>query len=315
MPTILALLSNPDDEIKLRSDREIKEINKMISNKAVNDFFCTTYQAVTLEELPSILLNNQPDIIHFSGHGNKNSLSFESNQGTIQKVSLHVLKPIFEECGNKIICMFLSACSSHLIAQEMSKIIPYVISFPHEIEDEKAIIFSKVFYEMLVLGQTFVSSYNIAKSILSNEIEEKKRLPLLIENTNLSNHRYTIYNPSVITAQFIINKKGKIEGTDDGYNFNIDVKNLPSNATQIIYEFIDADLDENYRFQNVENLVSGTACKYYVRGNIVIRAWIWIESQRKGFAVYSSLIGALDHFYNKKIPNDLLDTYNIVKSN
>ena len=40
MPKLLALLSNPDNNVKLRMDREIKEINSRISPKVSHDFEC-----------------------------------------------------------------------------------------------------------------------------------------------------------------------------------------------------------------------------------------------------------------------------------
>ncbi len=46
MPKLLAVLSNPDNEAKLRMDWEVKEINGRISHKVSHDFECKQVPAI-----------------------------------------------------------------------------------------------------------------------------------------------------------------------------------------------------------------------------------------------------------------------------
>lgn len=315
MPKILALISNPDNDYKLRADKEVKAINKMISDKANTDFTCTLFQAITIKELPSLLEKNQPDILHFSGHGTENGLIFEDDQGNGVSVNVAALKPILEECCSTLVCLFLSACNSKPLAEKISEIIPYVITFPEKIEDQKATEFSELFYAMLVMGKSFEASFKVAKSVLMVHLaDETSRLPTISINKKLPNFRETIYNPPVLTVEFQdknCNKKGYKEKKN--CVFLADIKNLPEGATQIIYEYLDITVTEEERFECVENLKSGTAVEFSCYGNIVIRAWIWVDNKKSGLAIETPLVIGLHNFYGTTIPKQFETAYQYIK--
>jgi hypothetical protein len=227
MPKLLALLSNPDNEVKLRMDREIKEINSRISHKVSHDFEYKPVPAINIDELPGLLIKEKPDLLHFSGHGKKSQLCFEDKLGKSKDVSSDALQTIFKETGHYVTCLLINACESSKLAERLCEYIPHVIGFPDKIEDELAEIFSKTFYETLSLGHTVASCFEMAKGTIMSNITEAKKLPVLYENRTLKNFGRIIFREPFLIASFELNSNKKPLKSEGMYSFCIDVTNIP----------------------------------------------------------------------------------------
>lgn len=95
---ILILSANPKDTNKLRLDEEVREIQ--VALKRANnrfEFEIVTHSALRVEDLRRALLDYQPAIVHFSGHGSENEgLTLENNSGFSQLVSTESLARLFK---------------------------------------------------------------------------------------------------------------------------------------------------------------------------------------------------------------------------
>jgi hypothetical protein len=308
MPKLLALLSNPDDEVKLRMDRELKEINARLSYKVLHDFDCKQLSAVNVDELPGVLIREKPDLLHFSGHGTKSQLCFEDKMGKSKNVSNEALENIFKETGKYITSLMINACNSATLAQKISVFIPHVIGFPDIIEDEYAEVFSKTFYEVLSLGHNFGSAFELAKATIQSDVDQD-RLPILYENKKLGNFGRTVFRDPYLVASFDENAKGQPIKKGANYYFNVDIRNLPLNTSYIIYEFIDDTIDEEIRFELVEDLGSGTECNRDFYGSVIVRAWLWLGEKKYGLGIDGNLKDCLLTYYDNNIPPKLNDAF------
>lgn len=82
---ILILCANPTDTPQLRLDKEVREIeNALLLAKNRDKFEITAKWAVRVEDLRRALLEVQPTIVHFCGHGEEEGLVFENENGTRQ---------------------------------------------------------------------------------------------------------------------------------------------------------------------------------------------------------------------------------------
>jgi len=67
---ILILSANPKDTNRLRLDEQVREIQAALKRaKNRSEFEILTESAVRVDDLRRALLDNQPTIVHFSGHG------------------------------------------------------------------------------------------------------------------------------------------------------------------------------------------------------------------------------------------------------
>ena len=114
MKKILILSANPKDTTKLRLDEEVREIQKALKQSQNREQFqIVTLLAVRIEDLRRALLEHQPTIVHFSGHGSgTEGLALESNFGEMQLVSTESLARLFGLFQSQIQCVLLNACYS-----------------------------------------------------------------------------------------------------------------------------------------------------------------------------------------------------------
>ena len=97
MTTILLLTANPKNNNHLQLDKEIREIEQAIEHsKFGNQMDFKPRRAVRLRDLLSHLEKEQPDIVHFSGHGNESSeLMLVDEQGNNFPLRKDAIQQIF----------------------------------------------------------------------------------------------------------------------------------------------------------------------------------------------------------------------------
>ncbi len=86
MKTILIFSVNPPGTTRLRLDREVREIQATLKRSKYRDSFqIVTEGAVRVDDLRRALLEYQPAIVHFSGHGvGTEGLVLENDSGQTQ---------------------------------------------------------------------------------------------------------------------------------------------------------------------------------------------------------------------------------------
>lgn len=179
---ILILAANPRDTDPLRLDQEVREIDEGLRRSKYRDRFELVQRwAVRIPDLRRVLLDEEPQIVHFCGHGlkgikgsrEKNRRDFqyegadaseggivlEDEQGhstVVGKAALAELVGILKE---GIECVVLNACYSEVQAETLADHIPYVIGMRKAIGDEAAIEFSTGFYDGIGAGRTVTQAF------------------------------------------------------------------------------------------------------------------------------------------------------------
>lgn len=302
MPKLLALISNPDNAFKLRGDREVKEVINCILAHVPIGFEYEIANQIRSDELPALLKRNNPQLIHFTGHGNENSqLLFENMNGQKTPITDNILDIIFRTSGKNIGCVLLSACNSSAQAKLISKHTSFAIGFPGIIEEELASFFSRSFYESLATGMSIKKAFDFGRSLIEPLIDDEKRLPLLYKKASAPN--LLIFETPRLIARFR-NDKGTIRKNRAGnFNFVLSVDKIPHGITSITYEIIEDDYPEDEKCTHVSNLAAGNSIVKESYGDLVLHTWLWSESKEVGFGFKSTLIAALKEHYGD-IPAD-----------
>jgi len=167
---ILILSSNPKATTPLRLDEEIREIEEGLKlAKKRDQFEIKKLLAVRLRDLRRALLDHEPQIVHFTGHGSKEGLLVEDESGMAKRISSEALSGLFALFSEKIECVILSACLSAPQADAISKHIKYVIGMKEEIDDKAAIEFAVGFYDALGAGRSVEDAFKFGRNaILQN---------------------------------------------------------------------------------------------------------------------------------------------------
>jgi hypothetical protein len=164
---ILILAANPTNTAQLRLDQEVREVSEGLQRAKQRDRFdLQSKWAVRATDLRRAMLDVQPTIVHFSGHGSVEGIVLETPSGQPQIISKEGLTGLFELFSGQIQCVLLNACYSEEQALAISHHVDYVIGMSKEIGDKAAIEFAVGFYDALGAGRSFDDAYRFGRNAI-----------------------------------------------------------------------------------------------------------------------------------------------------
>jgi len=182
--TILYLSANPANTEPLELNKECNKIDEELRYAAGKGIFkLEQYHDISLENLIKQILNYEPHIVHFSGHGSpSSSLIFKNEEnGQIQVVPPNALSKVFKILSKDIPLVFLNACYSEDQAKAIAEHVDCVIGMSRAISDEAARKFSVSFYSSLGFGKSIRDAFDLATVNLELlEIPEESTPKLLV---------------------------------------------------------------------------------------------------------------------------------------
>jgi len=181
---ILILAANPKNTTRLRLDEEVRRIRERIRLSTCREQFNIQQEgAVRLDDLRGALLNHEPQIVHFCGHGEEDGLMLEDEDGTCKLVRPEALANLFELFANKIECIVLNACYSDRQAKAIAAHIQYVIGMSQAIGDKAAVKFAVGFYDGLGAGRSYEIAYQFGRNAIQLEDIPEGATPILWPKT------------------------------------------------------------------------------------------------------------------------------------
>ena len=161
---ILFLTANPSDTAALYLDEELRLISARIRRGEYRKLFdIRLAPAIRATDLPYELMEQTPDIVHFSGHGtDKGELCFV-REGDLQTVAIPAptLARVFRQFRDRVKCVVLNACFSAIQAEAIAESIPFVVGMTRAVPDATAIAFAAGFYEALAFGKSVADAFEL----------------------------------------------------------------------------------------------------------------------------------------------------------
>jgi tetratricopeptide (TPR) repeat protein len=155
MKKILILATNPQSTSRLRLDEEMRAIEESLWRSDGNLFQIEHRWASRLRDVQRALLDINPSIVHFSGHGTGDEgLVFEDEVGSRKLVDGEALAGLFELFAEQVECVVLNGCYSEVQAEAIRQHINYVIGIKKAIGYKVAIEFAVGFYEARGAGRS-----------------------------------------------------------------------------------------------------------------------------------------------------------------
>ncbi|MEM1394356.1 MAG: CHAT domain-containing protein [Cyanobacteria bacterium P01_H01_bin.150] len=210
MKKILIFAANPTDTKKLRLDEEVREIDASLrGGKHREKFQIISKWAVRVEDLRRGLLDYEPQIVHFSGHGSgTQGLAFENNSGQMQLVSAQALAGLFKQFP-EIECVVLNACYSEVQAEAIHQHIDCVIGMNLAIGDNAAIKFAVGFYDGLGAGRDYQESFELGCNAIDLQNIPESQTPQIKIRNNSEGANYQINSNKLSLSQRL--KKESLE--------------------------------------------------------------------------------------------------------
>jgi len=195
---VLFLGANALDTSRLRIPAELRDVKEEIERAANRkDIDFRAELAVRPTDLSRLLLDDRPDIVHFSGHGmelrvhtaatngptrefdapekpdetpeNKpaeSAILLENSAGKAVPVPPDALTSLFGILKSQR-CLVLNACFSSAQAQTIAKHVDCVIGMKRAIGDESAIVFASGFYQALARGSSVKEAFELGKNLIA----------------------------------------------------------------------------------------------------------------------------------------------------
>lgn len=183
---ILIVTANPADTDRLRLDKEVHEIKEGLRRaKHREQFNIVSEWAVSFNDLRRALLDHEPQIVHFSGHGEKNGIILEGELGISVTSTSKAISRLFELFSQHVECVILNACYSAPQASAINRHINYVIGMPGKINDKAAIEFSVGFYDALGAGKTIDEAFDFGCNAFHAANIPKKFSPRLYKKKSV----------------------------------------------------------------------------------------------------------------------------------
>jgi len=178
---ILVLAANPTNLPHLRLDEEIREIERGLRATRQRDRFTLVPRMATrAEDLRRAMLEVEPRIVHFCGHGTASSgVVLEDRDGRAMSAPPEALADLFNLFSNQVDCVLLNACHSEPQALAIARHIPYVIGMSTAIGDQAAIKFSVAFYDALGAGRPVEFAYRYGCNAIALENLPEHLTPVL----------------------------------------------------------------------------------------------------------------------------------------
>ncbi len=180
---IMFLASDPTDAARLRLGQELRDIQERLQLAKQRERFILQQQmSVRSSDISQALLEFEPMIVHFSGHGTNNGeLWFENEVGKIQPVKPEALANLFALVSQQVKCVVLNACYSETQAKSIAEHIQFVIGMNQAIGDEAAIAFAVGFYTAIGANRPIPEAYQFGCTQIQLEGIPENLTPVLYQ--------------------------------------------------------------------------------------------------------------------------------------
>jgi hypothetical protein len=194
---ILVLSANSKGTKPLRLGEEIREIKDGLRRARERErFIIESAEAVRYRDICRAILDYEPHIIHFSGHGLEEGLIFEDDTGREKLVEPQALAGLFELFADRVECVLLNACYSEHQAKAIAQHIDYVVGMSQAIGDKAAIEFAIGFYDALLARKNVEIAYKFGRNAIQiASIPEHLTPQLLRKNPSIVKHSLILPSP------------------------------------------------------------------------------------------------------------------------
>ncbi|MGL6139345.1 MAG: CHAT domain-containing protein, partial [Planktothrix sp.] len=193
--TILILAANPTNTSRLRLEEEIREIDEGLRRANQRHLYKLEQKlAVRSRDFYRAILDYQPQIVHFCGHGaGQDGIVLEDDTGKMVLLETKTLASMFKLFAKKSVeCVILNACYSEVQAEAISQYVNYVLGMKKAVGDKAAVSFSVAFYDALAAGYEVEDAYELGCSQMISFLEQEtpvfKKKPLIPTAINTNIH-------------------------------------------------------------------------------------------------------------------------------
>ncbi|MGB9369273.1 MAG: hypothetical protein WCE79_25010 [Xanthobacteraceae bacterium] len=227
---ILYIASKAEDTASLRLEREITLLQVNAAAASGEEIEIIFLPDTHFEDLPGQIAKHRPDILHLSAHGEQEGLELLSSEGKPVSVTGEMLCA-FLDVNPPPRLVYLSACDSGVIAQQLKKRVPIAIGTTAPISNPAAIGAALNFYARIFDGKSVHSAFETGRMIMEG-IDKKTVSSTLVCQDGIDPKQHFLYTPAQIVARF----QAPISPRDGGkFSIHVGLSGCPRNTVQVVF--------------------------------------------------------------------------------
>lgn len=147
---------------RLDIDEEIRQIqDALLRTRHGHRLDLVMRPAIRARDLSWYLLEYDPDILHFSGHGYPGAILVQRDDGSEWLLEGQQLARLFGIFKNRLRCVVLNACYAGQQAEPIARQVGAAVARNDRVPDQAAIVFSEHFYQGLAYGRTLQEAFKL----------------------------------------------------------------------------------------------------------------------------------------------------------
>jgi hypothetical protein len=179
---ILFLAANPINTTQLRLEQELRDIKIALRQSRYRDQFdLQAVSAARINDMRQAMLDIEPQILHFSGHGEGGAIYLEDKDGNARPIGSTAFANFLTNFPS-VQCVVLNACYSEELGAAINATVPFVVGMETAVEDEAAISFAVAFYDVLGSGGNYERAFRLAANALELEDKLTAANPVLVKS-------------------------------------------------------------------------------------------------------------------------------------
>ena len=227
MDRALILFSNPINHVPLRLSAEHRDIEKTLSRHGVDASKYTIKHAVTMRDFIDYLCEYPYDVLQFSGHGNKNTLYFENDEGLAEAITGERLSDILCKALPNLQISIFACCYSAESIESLYKVASWVISLFGEANDEASREFVCRFYSGYIGSNSVETAFQLAQWGMEGKIKAlltRRALQSQDSRTYLQCFTKKNHEPIIVDVEEVYRQKDNLDEPLEEVLHNISIK-------------------------------------------------------------------------------------------
>jgi hypothetical protein len=162
--TVLFITAEPEGQVRLRIDKEIREIQERVRASELRDSIKFEYRpAARVTDLLQHFNEVEPDVVHFSGHGAQDGLAFQDDADELRVLTNEQLDAVVAAAPAPLKLAVFNSCNSAEQARVATRRLAAAVGMNRTIDDEDARIFAGQLYNALGFGRSLGLAFEQAK--------------------------------------------------------------------------------------------------------------------------------------------------------
>jgi hypothetical protein len=245
---LLYLASNPDNELSLNLNLEITELQRRVMSSSTEPISIVFLPQQDYEGLPSVLNQQQPDILHLAAHGEDEHLSFANLSRTKIRVTADMLRSFMSDRHPPRL-VYINACGSAAIAQGLLGTIPMTIGSTAPITNRAARTAAIAFYERILDGSSVGRAFDVCAKMMHGAAGGMASMQLF-HQSGLDPNNEILHPVPRLIAEFARGRKARTR--TEPYAIRFGLAGCPPSTRQIVF-LTDDESFISERFEDLQN--------------------------------------------------------------